>query len=62
MKQLSDPHIFQENRLPAHAEMEIFICDKSSGYGSKDISNRIINLDGDIALLEYEEFGGDEWA
>ena len=62
MKQLSDPHIFQENRLPAHAEMEIFICDKSSGSESRATSNRIINLDGGSSLLQYDEYEDDDWA
>lgn len=40
---VKNPEIFQENRLPAHAELKTYLYDKKS---DQYISNRIINLNG----------------
>ena len=40
---VKNPEIFQENRLPAHAELKTYLYDKKS---SQYVSNRIISLNG----------------
>ncbi len=62
MKKLSDPRIFQENRLPAHAEYEMFVCEKSSGSAPIETSIRILDLNGEIYLTPDGEYEDDEWA